>query len=120
MTPPKAAATTAAGDAMTPAKTASLEWCTPGELARRWGVSANTVRNLLHERQSPDEVVPRGKLPAVRIGEQWRVHIRDVEAHERRPSVERPTPADVGKISRVARKRARLLAEPVTNHLGEL
>lgn len=102
---------------MTPPKIQSLEWCAPSELARRWGVSESTIRNLLVE---GGETVPKGKIPAVRIGGQLRVHLSAVEAHERGGRVDKPTPAEVGKVVRVGRKRAALLAEPVTNHLGNL
>lgn len=103
---------------MSEPKIASLEWCTPHELGRRWGISVNTVYRQLHERTSPDDPVPAGKIPAIRVGNQLRVNVAAVEAHER---AGKPQPATTAEIKQAIRGRRRAaLSAPVTNHLGDL
>ena len=47
---------------MDPAETASKQFLTVEEVARRFGVNVTTIYRLVH----------RGKLPAFKIGHQWR------------------------------------------------
>lgn len=56
-------------------------WLTPTELAARFRVSEDTARRVIHVEPGP---VPPGKIPGIRIGRQFRVHIDDVERHEAR------------------------------------
>lgn len=56
-------------------------WLTPAELAARFRVSEDTARRVIHSEPGP---VPPGKIPGIRVGRQFRVHIEDVERHEAR------------------------------------
>ncbi len=49
------------------------------EVAEYFGVSSRTIRRMITDR----------KLPAVRVGRQWRVPIAEVEALEKRESTQR-------------------------------
>jgi excisionase family DNA binding protein len=59
----------------------NIVWLTPAELAVRFRISEDTARRIIHT--EPGEV-PRGKIPGIRLGRQFRVHIEDVERHEAR------------------------------------
>jgi transposase-like protein len=99
-------------------KVSSLEWCTPQELARRWGVSENTVKRKLYERADPAEPVPAGKLPAIRIGSLLRVNVKAVEAFE---AAGKPPPVPVAELRKGVRRVRRglaMMAREVPNHLG--
>lgn len=79
-------------------KVQSDEWLGAADLARRWGVSASTVYGLLVERKA-GEPLPPGKLPALRVAGQLRVHVGEVEAFE---APAKPSAAEVAAAARKA------------------
>ncbi len=56
---------------------------TPETLAKRWGVSAATVRAMVRE----------GQLKGFRVGRQIRIRPEVVEAYEKAPETDPPPPA---------------------------
>lgn len=99
------------------------EWLHVPEIARRWGVATDTVRANLFVRQEPDEAIPEGKLPAIKIGRQFLVHETTIKNYERLAmpwlDTEPPTQRDVGKVKRVGRNRNQLVAAGGTDHIGD-
>ena len=84
----------------------------PEQLADRWGVHPETIRRHLHIRVEVNEPVPVGKIPAMRIGRVFRIHVRTVEAWEQLAVV---------RLEHGAHRQRRKLVQPdVPNHLGDL
>jgi hypothetical protein len=97
---------------------ATLEWCTVPELSRRWGVCEQTVRNVLFVPRDEDEDTPKGRLRAMRIGVQFRVHISEVERHE--APCQRTRTADAMKQVKVDRNRKRYGAATAKDYFPDL
>lgn len=75
------------------ARSEKSEWLTPAELAVRFRISEDTARRIIHIHPGS---VPAGKIPGIRLGRQFRVHVEDVERYEARETplrAERPARA---------------------------
>lgn len=87
------------------------EWLSIEQVARTMGVSDDTIRRQCYERQGPDDPVPPGRIPAVRVGHQWRIH-HDYLAEKRALARHQ------ANITTIRQTRRRLRRNETTNLLG--